>query len=421
MNLLKTSFLTGISTIIKIIAGFIITKCVAMYIGPSGLAIVGQFQNFISIITILANGSINGGIIKYTSEYYNDYEKKSSIHSTAFFISIVCAIIVSLAVIIMHKYIAISILKDIKYSSIVLIFGFTLVIFSFNSFLMALLNGHKEIRKYVTVNIVSSIVTLIFTVSLVLLWGLYGALLSAATAQTVVFLVTIFFVLNSEWFNKNDFLKGCNRESLVKLGKFSLMAVVSAIAVPMSQIFIRNLLSDSISLDAAGYCQAVWKISDTYLLLITTSLSVYYLPRLSEIKDITELRKEIFSGYKIIMPIVITLALMIFCFKGTIINILFSDKFLPMSQLFAYQLIGDVIKIFAWLLSYVMVAKAMTRYFIISEIVSTITFIVFSKLLVDNFGLIGVSQAFALNYFLYSLAMMWLFKDLIFGKKVKNA
>ena len=36
-------------------------------------------------------------------------------------------------------------------------------------------------------------------------------------------------------------------------------------------------------------------------MLITTSLSVYYLPKLSEIK------KEIFNGYKVIMPIVIYL------------------------------------------------------------------------------------------------------------------
>jgi PST family polysaccharide transporter len=341
-------------------------------------------------------------------------------HSTAFLISIVCSVFVSLGLIFFNKQLAVCLLKDIEYSNIFKIFGFTLVIFSVNSFFIALLNGYKEIKKFVSLNIVSSIVSLIFTSLLIIFLGLYGALLSYVTAQTVVFLVTIFFVLNSEWFKINDFLGGYNVDCLKKLGKFSLMAFTTTLAFPVSQIFIRNYISDNISINAAGYWQGVWKISEVYLLLITTSLSVYYLPRLSEIKDIKELRKEIFTGYKIIMPIVIVMALIIFLLKDFIILILFSDKFTPMSTLFGYQLLGDIFKIFSWLLSYLMVAKAMTKYFITTEILSSISLILISIFLIQQNGLIGTTQAFALNYFLYSLIMLWIFRNLIFQKETKK-
>lgn len=420
MNLIKTSFLTGISTVIKIITGFIVNKIVAVFVGPAGIALVGQFQNFTSIIMTFANGAVNSGITKYSAEYFDDKEKKAKMLSTALMISVVCSLIVSVFLILGQKQLSIHLLKTAKYSSIFLVFGITLVVYSLNNYCMSILNGHKEIRKYVAVNIISSIVGLVFTGSLVVLFGLYGALLSCVTAQTVVFVVTILFVIKSDWFAMNNFIRGFDKKSLVKLSKYSLMAIVSALTVPVSQILIRNYIADTISIDAAGYWQGVWKISDVYLTIITTSLSVYYLPRLSELKNNYELRKEIFSGYKILLPTVAIIALFIYMIKIPIINILFTDKFLPMTELFKYQLIGDFLKISSWLLAYLMVAKAMTRWFIITEIVFSISFVLLSIFFVDKFGLIGVTQAFALNYFLGLIFMIWLFRSLIFNKKVEN-
>jgi PST family polysaccharide transporter len=55
MTLIKTSVLTGISTIIKVISAFVINKVIAIYVGPSGLAIVGQLQNFLLYSFLLSN------------------------------------------------------------------------------------------------------------------------------------------------------------------------------------------------------------------------------------------------------------------------------------------------------------------------------------------------------------------------------
>ena len=62
MTLIKTSVLTGISTVIKLVSAFVINKVIAIYIGPAGLAIVGQLQSFTSIITTFSNGEISSGI-----------------------------------------------------------------------------------------------------------------------------------------------------------------------------------------------------------------------------------------------------------------------------------------------------------------------------------------------------------------------
>ncbi len=58
MNLIKTSFYTSISTAITFLSGFIIVKFVAVKIGPTGIALVGQFQNSTTIFTLIATAAV---------------------------------------------------------------------------------------------------------------------------------------------------------------------------------------------------------------------------------------------------------------------------------------------------------------------------------------------------------------------------
>lgn len=414
MNLLKTTFLTGISTVIKIISGFIINKVVAVYIGPSGLALIGQFQNFTAIIMSFSQNVMNQGIVKYVAEYKEEPKKRIKFLSTSFSVCLISALIMSVLLIIFNKQISFYLFKNDNYASIFTIFGATLVFFALNNYFLAVLNGYREVKKFVSINMISSIVSLIFTTILIKFLGFYGALLSLVTAQTVVFIITLLFVVKSNWFKFENFIKGSDKENLIKIFKFSLMVIIPSIIGPFIQLNVRDYIINHISLDAAGYWQGIWKISDVYLMLITSSIGIYYLPKLSEIKDDVLLKKEIISGYKTILPIVAIIALGIFFCRDLIIRILFTEKFMDMSNLFTFQLIGDFLKVSSWLLSYNLVAKARVKIVIFTELLFYSLFLTFSILFINKFGLIGVTYAFALDYFIYLLIMIYLFKNLLF-------
>lgn len=409
MTLIKTSVLTAISTIIKVITGFVINKVLAMYVGPSGLAVVGQLQNFIGIVTTFSNGAITSGIVKYTAEYQT-IEKKQKIFSTSVIISLFCSLIISIVLFGFSGYFSQLILKDAQYASVFVIFGLTVFLFALNTVLMSILNGQKEIKKYILVNIASSIFSLFFTSFLIMQLNLMGALYSLVVNQSVIFFVTLGFVVKSSWFKLEYFKQGVDKESLKKLSKYSLMAITSALTVPVSHLIVRNYIGENLSWDDAGHWQGIWYISTMYLMVVTISLSVYYLPRLSEITDNKELKKEIISGYKIIMPIVTVLALGIYLFRELAVHIAFTDEFLPMLELFKWQLIGDVIKIASWLLGYLILAKAMTRIFIYTEVLFSILFVVLSIVFIKFFGLVGVTYAFSLNYLIYLIVMIFIFR-----------
>src|SRR5690606_17800592 len=110
-----------------------------------------------------------------------------------------------------------------------------------------------------------------------------------------------------------------------------------------------------------GYWQGMMRISDGYLMLITTALSTYYLPKLSSLTTNKDLRNEIINGYKLIIPLVFSGCILIYFLRFFIIKLLYTTDFIAMENLFLWQLIGDFFKLSAWVLAYLMLAKAMTK------------------------------------------------------------
>lgn len=416
MTLIKTSVLSAISTIIKVIAGFVSIKVVAVYVGPSGLALMGQMQNFISMMSSVASAGVNSGVVKYTAEHYEDEQIKQKIWSSALKISLVLIIPIAIGIIFLADFISMQLLNTAEYSSVFMVFAITVIFFVLNGLLTSILNGQKEIKKLTILNIVGSLFGLAVTILLVTQYELYGALIAGIVSQSIVFFITLAFVLKSSWFKLSMFLGSMDKEYRNKLLKYSLMTITYIITSSLSQIYIRHYLGANIGWDEAGYWQAIWRISETYLMLITTTLTIYYLPKLSSIQDKVELRKELLYGYKIIMPIVIVMALGIYIFRDFIISILFSEAFSPMAELFFYQLIGDVIKIAAWLLGFIMVAKAMTRLSIFSEIFFACSFVGFVVLFVNIYGLIGVTIAFMVNYLIYMIFLYFSLRGYLSGE-----
>jgi PST family polysaccharide transporter len=74
-------------------------------------------------------------------------------------------------------------------------------------------------------------------------------------------------------------------------------------------------------------------------------------------------------------------------------------------------MIGDVLKIGSWLISFLMLGKAMVKSFISLEIIFTISYIFFNYLFIELFGLKGAAIAYTINYLLYWATLIIVIKQ----------
>lgn len=417
LDIVKVFSFTAMSTLVRMLTGLVGVKVVAGIIGPAGVALVGQLNNFATIALSLSTGGINSGITKYIAEYKEDTDKVKDCLSTALRITVVCSLAVGLLLIAGHSYLSQYVMLSPDYGYVFVIFGFTILFYALNMALASVINGFKEFKRYVRINIAGSLVGLVFTLSLVFLWQLKGALISAVTFQSIMLFISLWMVRKLPWLRWSYFKNKLNKELSKKYLRYSLMTFASAATVPISQMMLRGYVISEISATEAGWWEAMNRISNMYLMVITTSFSVYYLPRLSELTDKKELRAEIFRSYKVIIPCLLGGFTLVYFLRFFVIRLLFTPEFLPMEHLFVWQLAGDFFKISSWLLSFLMVAKAMTRWFIATEVGFSLLFVGLGFLFMQMNGVVGITQAYLVNYILYMALMTYIFRNLLlYGK-----
>ncbi len=383
-----------------------LNKILALLVGPAGYAAIGQFQNLLSVVVTFATGAINTGVTKATAEYHNDRARQLRLWRTATTIIVITSLISALFITLFSRQLAQLFLGSADYKMVIVWAAISIFPISFNALLLAILTGLKEVRRYVVSNIAGSVIALLVTGILAWYQGLEGALIALSLNQAVVIIVTLLQIRKCEWFQPKLWIGTIDRTELKGLSGYTLMAGTTALVGPTSLLLVRNILIERFGLSFAGYWDAMWRISTIYLTLITTTLTLYYLPRIAELRDWDELRSELWHVLRLVVPTVILVALGIFVTRDLTIPLLFSKSFAPMKDLFAWQLFGDVLKVTAWLFAFMMVGRGLTIAFIVTEIMANVIFVLGTFILTAWFGFGGVAMAHCLNYAIYLIVVV---------------
>lgn len=413
-DLVRVSFYNGLGTFVKMLSGVISIKVVAFIVGPSGIALLGQLTNFTTIIQSIAGGGVTTGVTRYISEHAQDDKKVSTYIGTALFLTLILSVFTGSVLYFFAGYISLQLMHTIAFKLVFQIFGLSIFLYALNSLLMAILNGYKNFKHFVQINMIGSLISLLFSVILAVFWGLLGAMISVVTYQSIVFLIALYMLRKAGWGRLKDISFVYSGLVATHLFRYSFMALTSAIVVPLSQLIVRGYIVESISATDAGMWEGMNRISGMYLQVVISSLGVYYLPRLAELKTDLEFNQEVKQVFQVMFPFLAVAAFFLFVFRYWIISILFTSAFQPMESLFGYQLIGDLLKMSGWMLGYIMVAKAMVRTYIVTELVNYTSFVIMSILLTNWLGVEGAVIAYATGHAIYLLIMFWVFRKIMF-------
>jgi PST family polysaccharide transporter len=411
MTLNKIIIFNIAAVISRVVSALIVNKLVAVYLGPIGYTVIGQFQNIISIYSNLSGGILSTGITQITAESFDDLERQHASWRTAFKLCVLATFLSSIFLLVFGKNLFeyLHLEKNLD-SSIIYLFCFSLPGMVFYNFLLAILNGKKEVNTYVLINIISSLISLVVTGGLLIIFGIQGVLSALILNPLIGLAMLVMLIKRKSWFKFRFFWGAVNNKASRQLAGFGLMGITASLASPISTIMIRDISISSVGLLQTGFWQAVVKISELFIMLITTTLSLYYLPRIAEIRKGVDLKMEIIKVYWVTLPIIMVGSVIVFLSRDFIIIKLFSPEFMPMRDLFFWQLLADILKICTWILGYVMLGRAMVKTFIITEIFFAILLIIVCQKLITIYGLLGIPIGYSIIYFLHWCCMLFVVK-----------
>ena len=412
MNFIKTSFLSGLSTAISLLARLISTKIVAVYLGTNGMFLMGQLKDFLRLGNTIGSFGIENGIVKYVSEYDNDKSKLSNIIGTSFKINFTSALIFSGLIIIFKNQIADFLQINFSENFYFLILIFSIISASIHTCFLSIYNGLNKIKLYVLVNIFSNIISAIILVILVLEMEIIGAFYALAINQIFSLLINLILFFIYKPFEIGWVFKKFVYDNLKKLSSFSIMAVVGPTCLIISTFIVRDFIFAEFGSDYAGSWEAMWRISAIYLLFLITTFKFYLIPTFSKLDD-NELKKEVFKIWKVVIPIIIIITAGVYITKDLIINILLSKEFILINAIIFFHLLGDIIKINCWVLGNIMISKADTKSFIFFQIEWSVVFVALTYLFIGKYGFVGVSISYFITYIIHFSLLNLYFRKLL--------
>ena len=414
-QLFKIVSLNSFSVALKIGIGLITSKFLAVFIGPSGMALVGNLRNFLTSLESISTLGFQTGIVKYVAENKKNDEELQKIIATVFISLIVIVFFLSSVLYFFADFWNAKIFGfHFDYAVIFKALSFSVPWYAVSIILLAILNGLGSFKKVIWVNIIGNVVGLIVSLTLVLQYKILGALLAAVISPSILFFVTFYF-LNKEINFLNVIRVNLFDFKIIKnLSNYSLMALFSSILGPFIFLVIRNNIIENLGLQEAGFWETMTRISSYYLMFVSSVLSVYFFPKLVMSQNENETKIIFWTFYKFILPIFIFGFVIIYFFRFFIIRLLFTIEFLPVTDLFFWQLLGDVFKVSSLILGFQFFAKKMTKAFIITEVGSLAILYFLSVLLIKIFGVEGVVIAQAIDNFIYLVVLGFYFRRSLF-------
>lgn len=414
-DLFKITSLNSLSVIFRLFIGLITSKVIAIFIGPSGLALLGNFRNFVGSFETVSTLGFQNGIVKYVAE-----SKEKEIELKKYISTIVISILIVSLSLSLFLFSFSDFCNELifginfKYSFIFKSFAFALPWYALSLILVSIINGLEKFKSVIYINIIGNCIGLIVTVLFITKFQIIGALLSIIITPSLLFFIS-FYYINKEIllvdfvrFHYFDF------KILKNLSSYFLMALVSGVVGSIVFIAIRKNIIATIGIQEAGYWEAMSKISSFYLVFISSVLTLYFLPKLAVAKNDLQSKKVFFNFYKTIFPMFIVGIIIIYFLRNFIVKLLFTTEFLPVKDLFFWQLLGDVFKVASLILGYQFFAKKLTFAFILSEFLSFGVLYFLSDYLIRTIGLEGIVMAQAIDNFIYLMVLVIYFRKSLF-------
>lgn len=401
-NFIGLTIYTGLQSGVRLLVNFILGKMAAVYLGTAGFGLFGQFQNVGNLFQSFANGAIQNGVIKYIAGAPDEDFKKKLIR-TSFTLSALIGLLISLFVLVFHRWLNAIFLNLEDPFLPFLALAVSCIFFSMNLLLTSIFNGSKDFKSLAYYNMLQSVLTLILFVSLTHFYGLTGALVGVVSFSIFSFTAGFFLYKNKYQFYFSQFKWGLDKEIIRKLSGFSLMALATISSFSLSQLWVRTHLINTVSADAAGLWEGLHRISNFYIFFLAMLFSSYIMPQYAQAQTSQEIKKQIRTNFTFIASLTVGILALVYLLRSLVIRIVFTEAFLPIGDVIHYHLLGDFLKIVAWLLTNMLVARKQIVLFILTDFIYHLSFVVFTYFYADS--LEKVTQAYAASGIIYLLIL----------------
>ncbi len=414
--ILKITSLNSLVVGTRLLISLIVQNLLAQYTGQSGIAKVGQIRNFTNILTSVSSLGVFNGVVKYVSEYKDNEKGLIKLFSTVYVISTITTIILSVVIFTYAKNLSSWLFLSEDYYLVFHILSMIVPFIAMNRIFNGIISGLSAYKVHAKIEVVWYSMASFLLIFSLYNYNIEGVLIAIAITPIIQFFVLV-FIFGKTLNEYMKFSKLSFRFPMLKvLLGFTLISFTATVCSNFVEINFRNLISDKISENEAGIWTAMSSISKIYMQFLITIFSIYILPKYAKIHFSYAFKKEIKNIYKTLLPLVIIGMLIVYFFREILILLIYNDDFLGMKVLFKWQLLADLVRFIANILSFKFLAKNQVKYFVTTQLIGLVTYCICGHLLINHFFVEGLVIALLISNIIYFILVLYIMRYDLFGK-----
>ena len=414
--ILKITSLNSLVVGTRLLISLIVQNLLAQYTGQSGIAKVGQIRNFTNILTSVSSLGVFNGVVKYVSEYKDNEKGLIKLFSTVYVISTITTIILSVVIFTYAKNLSSWLFLSEDYYLVFHILSMIVPFIAMNRIFNGIISGLSAYKVHAKIEVVWYSMASFLLIFSLYNYNIEGVLIAIAITPIIQFFVLV-FIFGKTLNEYMKFSKLSFRFPMLKvLLGFTLISFTATVCSNFVEINFRNLISDKISENEAGIWTAMSSISKIYMQFLITIFSIYILPKYAKIHFSYAFKKEIKNIYKTLLPLVIIGMLIVYFSREILILLIYNDDFLGMKVLFKWQLLADLVRFIANILSFKFLAKNQVKYFVSTQLIGLVTYCICGHLLINHFFVEGLVIALLISNIIYFILVLYIMRYDLFGK-----
>ena len=398
MSLQKALGWSSLGAAVKIGLGFFSAKVSAIYLGPAGMVLVGQINNFMQVTAGAIGNGANTAVVNLTAQQAGSREALRHLWGSAMRLVLAIASFTALVVVLAAGPLSSWLFFSPDYWPVVVAAGFVLLLAVADNVVTGALNGLKQLNAIAHAGIAAACLEFALFVSLTWMFGVWGALLAMTLVYGIRLAISCTIAFRSGVIRPRELWSAFDLKSLREVAGFYPMLLAHSIALPLGLLLVRGIVVRAAGLEQGGYLQAAWRLSDTYVAVLTTALGLFFMAQFSSLTDEAErgamLRRTIVQ----VVAVTAVAATGIYLLRDLVVRIVLTREFLPMTFLMPFQLLGDVFKMACYPMQMALVSRRRSAVYIAQAIGAPALYVALTMATVSGLGSKAAPVAYASAY-----------------------
>lgn len=379
----------------------IIFKLASVSFGPEGLGQLGEIRFLTAITDNLAAAGILAGINAYVSQFRSEQDKIKLILGTAAAISAIFSLVVLLFLLTAGEWVKLYLLKDPAAPNVVWVAAVAQIFATVAYFLRAVLKGEQDAIGNALIMTIGCFLGLVAYLCFTYLYGYGGALAGIALFPALAIVPALWIFPKRSAIPCRWLAPSWDSDVARNFLKFSFMTAIAVVKYSVIYLVVRGLVSTCCNRSDLGLWQAGNQISDNYYTIVTSSLSIYLLPPLARLRDKVVMAQKIAQTMLKVLLFSTGAYYVIWTLRSHFIIMLHSEEFLGICDLLLWQFTGDIFRGGAAVFASLILAKASSKFYALSEVVCGFLQLILANYLIPRHGLLGASQAHCASHMIY--------------------